>query len=132
MPVLVADTPTLSGLLVAVVAMLRSADIGPLFENHIQTTIVQEAPGASRTGQLCACMKYWRSLPFNPMSVIEKDVVPLLERVTERRGLGDMRTKPKSSLVGLTDAAGFSVSRFDLVIAFAVAVIETELICRTG
>ncbi len=49
----VPETQTLSGVLVALVRMLRVEEFTPLFVGHIRTAIVQEVPAASLTGQLC-------------------------------------------------------------------------------
>lgn len=88
------------------------------------TEIVQDASGARLAGQLFVCANQLADVPVRSIPSTATGTAPLFVNVALKGSLVvPTGTLPNRRLVGLTDAATFTVSFFDLVRPFAVPAI---------
>ncbi len=126
------DSVTLKGVAVALVAMLIFADLLNVVVGLKVTPIVQEAPAARVAPQLLLLAKYAAPVPVRVMLLIEKDDTPLLVSVVLSIPLVvPTGTLTNLRLVGLTEAAGVTVSSFVLVMPLTVPEIVAEVFAVT-
>ena len=75
------ESDTLSGSVVALVAILSFADRLPVTVGANFTLIEHDAPTASVAGQLLVCEKWLAFVPVSVMPCTENDTVPLFDNV---------------------------------------------------
>jgi len=101
--------------------MLSFADLLAAASGWYVTEIVQEFPGARLAGQLFVWANQDAPVPVRLMLLTEKATAPLLVKMAFSGALVvPTGTLPNLRLVGLTEAATFTVSFFDLVMLLAV------------
>lgn len=127
----VPDSETFKGVAVALVAMASFADLLAAASGRNLTPIVQELPGARFAGQLFDCRNHEALVPVTLIAT-EKGALPLF--VSEAFSVPlvvPTATLPNFRLDGLTDAAGVTLSVLDLVMALAVAEMDTAVLAST-
>jgi len=129
----VPDSDTLSGALVALVAMLSFADLLVAPSGVNVTDTVQDAPGARLAGQLFVCANHDAAVPVTLMPFTANGTTPSFRKIALSAPLvWPTETMPKPSLVGLTSAAGTTFNLRAFVVVLALPVIIALDLVRTG
>ena len=116
----VPDSDTLSGVLVALVAMESLADLIAALSGVNVTLIVHEPPAARFAGQSLVCANHEAPVPVTLIPVTENGTAPLFATVAfSGPPVVPTATLPNLKLVGLTAAATFTVSFLTLAMLFA-------------
>jgi len=125
-------TATVSGAAVALLAMLTFAERLAAASGWNVTVIVHEAPGARLAGQFSAIGNHEALVPVTLMLSIAMATAPALVKVALSGALVvPTTTLPNRRAVGLTTAAGVTVSVFDLVMPLAVPEIDAVAFAST-
>ena len=128
----VPDSDTLSGTVLALVAMLNLAIRSFAAFGLNVTLILHDAPAANTGGQFSVIANDKGLVPVMPMLPTVNEILPLLVSVAARGPLvTPTGTVPNVRLVGLTDEAGVTVKVLYFLMPFAVPEMETVRLLRT-